>query len=107
MILNGTINMSNDIKKSLDSSNFLNFTKDYISLVKDLLSDIDYSLLKKVVSIIKDSSKKIILFLWLKMEDPHLQHQLLSMMWVLMFLRDPQKKIKLKYFSLNDNIPSV
>ena len=27
MILNGTINMSNDIKKSLDSSSLLNFTR--------------------------------------------------------------------------------
>jgi hypothetical protein len=39
--------MSNDIRKSLDSSSLFNFTNDYISLVKGLIEDIDYIQLKE------------------------------------------------------------
>ena len=107
MILNGTINMSNDIKKSLDSSSLLNFTKDYISLVKDLLSDIDYSLLKKVVSIIKDSSKNNnTIFVAGNGGSSSTASTFVNDVGFDVFKRS-SKKDKIKIVSLNDNIPSL
>tara|TARA_X000000368_G_C23058444_1_gene725390 strand:+ start:9850 stop:10482 length:633 start_codon:yes stop_codon:yes gene_type:complete len=107
MILNGIINMSNDIKKSLDSSSLLNFTKDYISLLKDLLADIDYSQLEKVVSIIEDSSKNNnTIFVAGNGGSSSTASTFVNDVGFDVFKRS-SKKDKIRIVSLNDNIPSL
>ena len=40
--------MSNDIKKNLDTSNFINFSKNYLSVTKDLFKTIDLNELESI-----------------------------------------------------------
>ena len=49
--------MSNNIKKNLDTSNFINFSKIYLNLTQNLLKNVDLNELEKIVNVIEDSSK--------------------------------------------------
>ena len=49
--------MSNNIKKNLDTSNFINFSKSYLNLTQNLLKNVDLNELEKIVNVIEDSSK--------------------------------------------------
>jgi len=107
MIQNGMKNMSNDIKKSLDSSSFLNFTKDYISLVTDLLADIDNNQLEKVVSLIEDSSQNNnTIFVAGNGGSSSTASTFVNDVGFDVFKRS-SKKDKIKIVSLNDNIPTL
>ena len=48
---------NNDIKKNLESSNFINFSKSYLNLTKDLLDNLDLDTLENIVNLIEDCSK--------------------------------------------------
>ena len=50
--------MSNEINKNLDTSSFEGFAEDYLSMTKILLKCIDIEVLKSIVDLIDDCSKK-------------------------------------------------
>lgn len=107
MILNGIINMSNDIKKSLDSSSLLNFTKDYVSLLKDLLTDIDYNELEKVVSKIEECSQNNnTIYVAGNGGSSSTASTFVNDVGFDVFKRS-SKKNKIRIVSLNDNIPTL
>ena len=99
--------MSNNIKKNLDTSNFLNFSKDYLRVTNNLLASIDLDQLEKIVDLIENSSKNNhTIYVAGNGGSASTASTFVNDVGFDVYKRSSNQK-KIKIVSLNDNIPSL
>ena len=107
MILNGMKNMSNEIKKNLDTSSFQGFAEDYLSITKSLLKNIDLEVLESIVDLIDDCSKKDnTIYVAGNGGSAATASTFVNDVGFDVYKRSSNSQ-KIKIISLNDNIPSL
>ena len=98
---------NNDIKKNLDSSSFINFSKSYLNLNRDLLKSIDLKTLESIVSLIEDCAKNNnTIYVAGNGGSASTASTFVNDVGFDVYKRSSNKK-KIKIVSLNDNIPSL
>jgi len=99
--------MSNDIKKNLDTSNFINFSKNYLSVTKDLFKTIDLNELEKIVDLIENCSKNNnTIYVAGNGGSASTASTFVNDIGFDVYKRSSTNQ-KIKIVSLNDNIPSL
>lgn len=98
---------NNDIKKNLDSSSFINFSKSYLKLNSDLLKNIDLKTLESIVNLIEDCAKNNnTIYVAGNGGSASTASTFVNDVSFDVYKRSSNKK-KIKIVSLNDNIPSL
>ena len=99
--------MSNDIKKNLDTRNFINFSKNYLSVTKDLFKTIDLNELEKIVDLIENCSKNNnTIYVAGNGGSASTASTFVNDIGFDVYKRSSTNQ-KIKIVSLNDNIPSL
>ena len=105
--MNGMKSMSNEIKKFLDTSSFKSFAEDYLSITKSLLKCIDLEVLKSIIDLIDDCSKKNnIIYVAGNGGSAATASTFVNDVGFDVYKRSSSSQ-KIKIISLNDNIPSL
>jgi D-sedoheptulose 7-phosphate isomerase len=98
---------NNDIKKNLESSNFINFSKSYLNLTKDLLDNLDLDTLENIVNLIEDCSKNNnTIYVAGNGGSASTASTFVNDIGFDVYKRSSNQR-KIKIVSLNDNIPSL
>lgn len=98
---------NNDIKKNLDSSSFINFSKSYLNLSQDLLANLDLKILENIVHLIEDcADSNNTIYVAGNGGSASTASTFVNDIGFDVCKRSSNKR-KIKIVSLNDNIPSL